>query len=70
MPKALSCMDALLQRRGRPNMTKPFRGLLGKAGLGLVFLIDLLSESGQLAALEVGEPEAKETHYQAQAYLL
>lgn len=51
-------------------MPKPFRGLLGKAGLGLVFPIDLLSESGQLAALEVGEPEAKETHYQAKADLL
>jgi hypothetical protein len=38
-----------------------FRGLLGKAGLGLVFLIELLSEGGHLSALEVGEDRSKLT---------
>ncbi len=38
-----------------------FRGLLGKGGLGLVFLIELLSEGGHLAAFEVGELDGSPT---------
>ena len=38
-----------------------FRGLLGKAGLGLVFLIEFLSEGGHLSALEVGELDGSPT---------
>ena len=40
---------------------RAFRGLLGKAGLGLVFLIELLSEGGHLSALEIGELDGSPT---------